>query len=271
MVRGSRIAGTVAIASLVLVGGAATAGAVEATTHDNPTTYDNYVALGDSYASGVGAGEYGDSGDCKRSANAYPQLYADAGGIGDFRSVACLGANTHDVRAQADSLSADTDLVTLSVGGNDAGFVDVMIDCTTSFDQGCIDRVDEAKEFADTTLPGLLDGVYDEIRANAPDAEVFVFGYPRFYEIDGSCNAGLSDTKRAAINSGADALAETISERARAAGFTFVDVRDDFAGHEICSDDWWMRSVTWPIDESYHPTATGHELGYLPALQAAAG
>lgn len=265
MVRGSRIAAAAAIAALASVSGAATAGAAET------TAYDSYVALGDSYSSGVGAGEYGDSGDCKRSANAYPQLYADANGIGDFNFAACLGARTGDVLTQADSLSADTDVVTVSVGGNDAGFVDVMIDCTTSGDQGCVDRVNEAKEYADTTLPGKLDGVYDKIKANAPEAEVFVLGYPHFYEIGGSCNAGLSDTKRKAINSGSDALADTISERASAAGFTFVDVRDEFSGHEICSDDWWLHSVTWPVDESYHPNAAGQQNGYLPALQGAAG
>lgn len=265
MVKSSRIAAAAAIAALALVGGAATAGAVET------TAYDNYVALGDSYSSGVGAGDYGDSGDCKRSANAYPQLYASANGIDDFQFAACLGARTDDVLAQADSLSADTDIVTVSVGGNDAGFVDVMIDCTTSADQGCVDRVDEAKDYAETTLPGLLDGVYDKIEAQAPNAEVFVLGYPRFYEIGGSCDAGLSDTKRTAINSGADALADTISERASAAGFTFVDVRDEFSGHEICSDDWWLHSVTWPVDESYHPNAAGQQHGYLPALEGAAG
>ncbi|MBB3663955.1 lysophospholipase L1-like esterase [Prauserella sediminis] len=265
MVNCSRIVGTAVIASLALVGGAATAGAAET------TAYDSYVALGDSYSSGVGAGDYGDSGGCKRSANAYPQLYADANGISDFQFAACLGARTDDVLAQADSLSSGTDVVTVSVGGNDAGFVDVMIDCTTSSEQGCVDRVDEAKEYVETTLPGLLDGVYDKIRANAPDAEVFVLGYPQFYEIGGSCNAGLSDTKRAAINSGADALAEAVSERAAAAGFTFVDVRDEFAGHEICSDDWWLHSVKWPIDESYHPNVAGQEHGYLSALAGAAG
>lgn len=263
MVKGSRVLGTAMIAALALVGGATTAGAAET------TAYDSYVALGDSYSSGVGAGDYGDSGDCKRSANAYPQLYADAAGVGDFRSVACLGARTDDVLSQADSLSADTDLVTLSVGGNDAGFVDVMVNCTTSSDQGCIDRVDEATSYVDDTLPGELDEVYDKVRANAPNAEVYVVGYPRFYEIGGSCNAGLSDTKREAINAGSDALAETISTRAEAAGFTFVDVRDEFSGHEICSDDWWLHSLTYPVDESYHPNQAGQKSGYLPALEGA--
>ncbi|OLT46456.1 lipase [Saccharomonospora sp. CUA-673] len=265
MVKGSRLLGTAMIACLALVGGATTAGAAET------TAYDSYVALGDSYSSGVGAGAYGDSGNCKRSANAFPQLYADEAGVGDFTFVACLGARTGDVVSQTDSLSADTDLVTVSVGGNDAGFTDVMISCTTSSDQGCINRVEEAKSYADDTLPGLLDDVYAAISANSPNAEVYVLGYPRFYEIGGSCNAGLSDTKREAINSGADKLAEVTEARASAAGFTFVDVRPNFTGHEICSADWWLNSVTWPVDESYHPNVAGQASGYLPALQSAMG
>ncbi|MFC4000493.1 SGNH/GDSL hydrolase family protein [Prauserella oleivorans] len=252
------------VTALTLVGAAVAATAA-------PASAGGYVALGDSYSSGVGAGDYGDSGGCKRSANAYPQLYADANGITDFQFVACLGARTDDVLAQTSALSASTTLVTVSVGGNDAGFTDVMIDCTTSGDQGCVDRVEEAKSYAETTLPGLLDEVYSTIRSKAPNAEVVVLGYPRFYEIGGSCKAGLSDTKRAAINSGADTLADVIGKQAADAGFTFVDVRDRFTGHEICSADWWLKSLSWPVDESYHPNVNGQRLGYLPALEAAAG
>src|SRR5699024_5270913 len=117
------------------------------------------------------------------------------------------------------------------------------------------------------TLSGRLDTVYNELTSRAPNAEIVVFGYPHFYELNGSCIAGLSETKRAAINSGADALVEVTAERAAQAGVTFVDVRGPFTGHEICSSDWWLHSLTWPIDESYHPTASGHALGYLPALE----
>ncbi|WP_158887016.1 SGNH/GDSL hydrolase family protein [Amycolatopsis anabasis] len=231
----------------------------------------NYVALGDSYSSGVGAGSYGDSGNCKRSANAYPQLWANAHSGTRFTFVACSGARTGDVLNQANSLSSATTLVTVSVGGNDAGFADVMTDCTLGSDQSCIDRVNQAKSYATGTLPGLLDGVYAKIRQKSPNAKVVVLGYPRFYKIGGSCNAGLSDTKRSAINGGADTLAQVTSGRASAAGFKFVDVRGPFTGHEICSSDWWLRSLSWPVDESYHPNQNGQKLGYLPGLTAVTG
>lgn len=87
----------------------------------------------------------------------------------------------------------------------------------------------------------------------------------------GQCSVGLSDTKRSAINDGADTLAAVTAERAGAAGFDFIDMRGPFTGHEICSGDWWLNSLTWPVTDSYHPNKSGHALGYLPALTSAAG
>ncbi|RZQ60756.1 SGNH/GDSL hydrolase family protein [Amycolatopsis suaedae] len=230
----------------------------------------NYVALGDSYSSGLGAGSYGNSGACKRSSNAYPELWAKAHSA-TLSFLACSGARTGDVLNQLNNVSSSATMVTVSVGGNDAGFADVMADCTLGSDSACVNRVNEAKNYANNTLPGLLNGVYSKIKQKAPNAKVYVLGYPRFYKVPGSCNVGLSDTKRAAINSGADTLASVTSARARAAGFTFVDVRGVFTGHEICSADWWLKSLSWPVEESYHPNVNGQRLGYLAALNSATG
>jgi lysophospholipase L1-like esterase len=251
------------VALLAMLGLSGTASAVKAT---------NYVALGDSYSSGVGAGSYGNSGSCKRSSNAYPQLWANAHAGTTFTFVACSGARTGDVLNQINSVTSAATLVTVSVGGNDAGFADVITTCTLNSDQTCLDRVNTAKNYANNTLPPLLDNVYAKIKQKAPSARVIVLGYPRFYTVPGSCNVGLSDTKRAAINSGADTLASVISGRSAAAGATFVDVRGNFAGHNICSNgDVWLNSLTWPVDESYHPKASGHSGAYYPALRAVTG
>src|SRR5690349_4230487 len=100
-----------------------------------------YVALGDSYSSGTGAGSYGSSGSCKRSANAYAQLWANANAPSSFVFVACSGAVTTDViNNQVGALTADTSLVTISIGGNDAGFADVMTDCNLGSDSDCVAR-----------------------------------------------------------------------------------------------------------------------------------
>jgi hypothetical protein len=113
--------------------------------------------------------------------------------------------------------------------------------------------------------------VYAAIRQRSPSARVVVLGYPRFYKVPGSCVVGLSDTKRSAINSGADTLTQVTSGRAAAAGFTYVDMRTSWTGHEICSGDLWLNSLTWPVEESYHPNKNGQSKGYLPALNTITG
>lgn len=258
----TRMSAALGVALLMMLGITGTASAVQAT---------NYVALGDSYSSGLGAGSYGSSGSCKRSANAYPQLWANAHAGTQFTFVACSGSRTGDVLSQANSITSSATLVTVSVGGNDAGFVDVITTCTLNDDQTCINRVNTAKAYANNTLPPLLDKVYAAIKQKAPKARLIVLGYPRFYTVPGSCNVGLSDTKRSAINSGADTLAGVTGNRAGAAGATFVDVRGNFSGHNICSGDSWLNSLTWPVDESYHPKASGQSGAYYPALRAVAG
>lgn len=233
-----------------------------------------YVALGDSYSSGLGAGNYGSSGACKRSSGAYPQLWANAVAPSAFTFAACSGARTGDVLSgQISAVTSDTALVTISIGGNDAGFADVMITCNTSSDSTCVSRNNDAQNYARNTLPALLDGVYNAIRSRAPSARVIVVGYPHMYKLGGSCIVGLSDTKRAAINTSADVLAQVTSGRAAAAGFTFMDGRSAFSGHEICATrPYWLHSVSLTaIDESYHPTATGQSSGYYPALRAITG
>jgi hypothetical protein len=68
---------TLAATSLLWSGPAAAAGT-------------NYVALGDSYSSGTGAGNYDPaSGSCNRSANAYPNLWAAAHSTSSYKFVAC--------------------------------------------------------------------------------------------------------------------------------------------------------------------------------------
>ncbi|CCK31215.1 Lipase [Streptomyces davaonensis JCM 4913] len=263
--RRSRIAAYVS--SLLLAVGAVLAGAGSAQAATGP-----YVALGDSYASGVGAGSYiSSSGDCKRSTKAHPYLWAAANSPSSFAFAACSGARTGDVlNNQMGSLNSSTALVSISIGGNDAGFADVMTTCVLQSDSSCISRINTAKAYVDSTLPGQLNNVYSAIRTKAPNAHVVVIGYPRFYKLGQSC-LGLSETKRKAINDASDYLNAAVANRAAAHSFTFGDVRPTFTGHEICSGSSWLHSVNWlNIGESYHPTAAGQSGGYLPVLNGAA-
>ncbi|MCH0569799.1 SGNH/GDSL hydrolase family protein [Streptomyces sp. MUM 136J] len=259
------------ISSLLLAAGAALTGAAAAQASEAAAA-TGYVALGDSYSSGVGAGSYiGSSGDCKRSTKAYPYLWNAAHAPSSFTFAACSGAETGDVLAsQLGGLSSSTGLVSITIGGNDAGFADVMTTCVFSSDSTCLSRINTAKAYVSSTLPGKLDTVYSTISSKAPNAQVVVLGYPRFYKLGTWC-IGLSETKRAAINDAADFLDSAIAQRAAGHGFAFGDVRSTFGGHEICSGSSWLHSVNWlNIGESYHPTASGQSGGYLPVLTNAA-
>jgi lysophospholipase L1-like esterase len=229
-----------------------------------------YVALGDSYSAGNGAGNYiSSSGDCHRSNSAYPALWASAHSPSSFTFAACSGAVTSDVTgSQLGGLNSSTGLVTLTIGGNDAGFSDVITTCVTGSDSTCVNRVNTAENFVRSSLTGRLDTVYNAIHAKAPNAHVVVLGYPDLYTLNVFC-IGLSATKHQKIDEAADVLDTTIASAAAAHGFTFGDVRSTFKGHELCSGDDYLHSlVISPSFESYHPTATGHSAGYLPVLNA---
>lgn len=243
-------------------------GAGQAQATDTALALD-YVALGDSYSSGVGAGSYDSaSGDCKRSTKAYPRLWAAAHSPSSFAFTACSGARTGDVLAgQLGPLSSATDLVSITIGGNDAGFSDVMTTCVLQSESSCINRINQARAYVDSTLPGKLDSVYSAIGSKAPAARVVVLGYPRFYKLSGSCIAGMTEKKRAAINSAADYLNAATAKRAADHGYGFADVVPAFTGHEICSGAAWLHSLNWlNIGDSYHPTAAGQSGGYLPVF-----
>lgn len=262
---------TAYVTSLLLAAALALTGAATAQASQLAAT-GGYVALGDSYSSGVGAGGYiGSSGSCDRSTKAYPYLWAAAHSPSTFDFEACSGARTGDVLAgQLGTLGSSTTLVSITVGGNDAGFSDVMTTCVLQSDSACLSRIATAKAYVDSTLPGQLDSVYSAISSKAPSAHVVVLGYPRFYKLGTTC-VGLSETKRSAINGAADHLDTALAKRAADHGFTFGDVRPAFTGHELCSGSAWLHSLNLlNIGESYHPTAAGQSGGYLPVLTSAA-
>jgi lysophospholipase L1-like esterase len=248
-------------------------GPLGATAADAAATV-NYVALGDSYSSGLGAGDYiSSSGSCDRSTSAYPEQWAGANSPASFDSVACSGATTADVlSSQVSALSASTTLVSITIGGNDAGFSSVMETCVLSSTSSCLNAIAAAEAFMTTQLPGRLDTTLETIRADAPNAKVVVLDYPELYDLSrsGTC-IGLSTSDRTALNHGADVLDGAIQTAALANNDTFADVRSQFAGHEICDSGSWLHSVDiFAISSSYHPTAAGQDLGYLPVFTAAA-
>lgn len=220
-----------------------------------------YVALGDSYSSGVGTRVYYNDGtSCQRSPYAYaPLITADRGYALNFQ--ACSGAKTTDVNSnQLGPLSSTTNLVTITIGGNDAGFSHVILDCAAYYFP-CQGDIDTANSFITNQLPALLDTTYNDIRSRATTAHVVVLGYPHLFTSDGqTCNFNaLTSDHEKQLNSTADHLDSVISARAAAHGFTYVDPRNAFLPHEVCSSSEWLNGQSNPLSESYHPNTSGYE------------
>jgi lysophospholipase L1-like esterase len=230
----------------------------------------NYVALGDSYSSGVGAG--GESGSCDQSPNAFGARWAAANAPASFTFAACADATTSSViSGQLSSLSASTTLVSITIGGNDVGFSSIMETCVLDSTSACERAVSRAEQYASTTLPGNLSTLFTDIKTDAPNARVIVVGYPDFYDLSVPICIGLSAADHQALDNGVNDLDTVIQIAAGNAGFLFADVRSQFTGHELCDGAGWLNSVDiFDIHTSYHPTATGQADGYLPVFTAAA-
>ncbi|HWG25247.1 MAG TPA: SGNH/GDSL hydrolase family protein [Actinospica sp.] len=257
------IAATVGTAAAIALG---TGGAAHASSAD-------YVALGDSYSSGVGAGSYTSaSGSCDISTNAYPYLWDGANSPSSFTDDSCSGATTSTVESsQLSGLNSSTTLVSITVGGNDVGFSSVMETCILDGTSSCESAVSTAETEAQNDLPAKLDTLFGDIQSDAPNAHVVVMGYPEFYDLNESSGCvGLSTDSRSAIDGGADTLDGVIStEAAKYSGFSYVDVRPYFSGHEICDSSSWLHSFNiLDTTESYHPTASGQSGAYYPAFEA---
>ncbi len=229
----------------------------------------SYVALGDSYSSGTGTRSYiADGTSCQRSTYASPSLIAAARGYAlNFR--ACSGASIPDVtNNQLGALSAGTAYVTISVGGNDAGFADVITECALPWwAADCDGEINGAQAFINNQLPGQLSTLYGAIRTRAPAAQVVVVGYPRlFMGVD--CNAGTWFTahEMTRLNQTADLLNSRISAAAASRGFAFANPTSRFVGHAVCSSAEWINGLSWPITESFHPNRPGHAAGYTPTV-----
>jgi lysophospholipase L1-like esterase len=258
----------VLLACLPIVAIAVTVATVGAPSAGGAVAVPGYVAVGDSYASGTGTRAYDpNSGGCQRSSFAYPTLWAQAHSTWSFSFTACSGATTDQLIGQLGPLSPDTDLVTVSIGGNDAGFGLVMVTCQLKGPAACDRAIADAQRFIAEQLPVRLDGAYAAIGERAGAAQVVVLGYPQLFET-GRCVTSIDAGRRARLNAVADQLAAVIADRAAAAGFTFADTRAVFVGHRVCAPDPWLNGPSWPIQESYHPSRAGHARGFLPVLTA---
>jgi lysophospholipase L1-like esterase len=232
---------------------------------------DRYVALGDSFSSGVGTRSYTLSSSCRRGVYAYPWLVAQQRANTALTFVACSGATTASLMAtQIASVTAETNVVSVTIGGNDIGFSNLIVQCTLA---NCSSALDSTRASLATVLGPRLDTVYTAIRSRALTASVVVLGYPRMFSSAGCFGTlGITSTERTKANQLADALDKLTSERAAAAGLTYKSAIAAFTGHAVCSWSAWLNGLNLASTiESYHPNRNGNSLGYAPLVRSVVG
>lgn len=229
-----------------------------------------YVALGDSYAAGVGAGE--EIGPQSRTDAGYPLAVAKGLGV-ELSWQACIGATIDDVRReQLAALDTGTRYVSLSVGGNDIGFAPVLVAAAQpAWMSDSAPVIDAAVRTLREDLPGLLGRLYADVGLRAPHAQVLVVTYPRLFNgEDCSLFTFFDSDEMARLNEVADEFAGSLRAAADRAGFGCVDVLPTFLGHAACDEDEWINGVRWPLEESFHPNRTGYA-AYARAVEDAWG
>jgi lysophospholipase L1-like esterase len=266
-------------AAVLLISSATAATAAE-------RSYRNYVALGDSYTSGpfIPLPRLDPLG-CGRSTSNYPAILAAALEVRSYTDVSCGGADTTDMTqpqsvtlgrnpAQFSALRADTNLVTLGIGGNDYGVFGTLVGTCPALresdpagnpcqDRFTVDGVDTIKaKIADTGKN--VEKVLAGIHARSPRAKVLVIGYPRIAPESGYCPSVLpfAEGDYAWLSSVEEALNSAIAKAVAADGdSSFVDTYGPSAGHDACAP----RGVAWINGQhtnllaaaAYHPYLTG--------------
>lgn len=231
----------------------------------------NYVALGSSFAAGPGIAQQQTS--CGRSDHNYPHLVAKALGLA-LTDVSCSGATTDNILSvpqgeaapQLTALSADTALVTLTIGGNDIRYSASTGACSgaRSADR-CTAQLDQqAIATAVEQLPARLAAVIDAIHSRSPRATIVVVPYPRVIPLRPQrCDAlGLTDDDADYLAMLGQQLEDALVSVASSHGALLADAYALSAEHGPCSAEavrWINGAKVTSSGATFHPTALAHE------------
>ena len=268
-----------AVAALALAASACQSGQADGGGIDLPdpvvdtevTTSIDYVAMGDSFSAGPFIGTMrSDPTGCARSKDIYQDFLADWLYVASYTDVTCSAATTADLydrmlmfdgnttRPQLDAVSADTDLVTLGIGGNDFGIYDSLIRCQRGTAAVCpVERLrtDAGK------VAGRVEQAVRRILEIAPDAEVMVVGYPDILPTEGTCRAvGVPPDVLGPVTEVAGLLNDSLRTGATAAAATYVDMEAVSEGHDVCAKGRaWVNGPRLRVGVAapFHPKING--------------
>lgn len=239
---------------------------------------NSYVALGDSFAAGPDIDPLATSSSaCRRSNANWPHLVADELKAKTFADVTCTGAPTSHLtepftprggtstRPQLDAIDEHTQLITVTMGGNDAGtFPGILTVCTDFYNASD----DVCSGFVKSRLPGMLDEVQDsvergltDIRRKAPQATILMVGYLRVSPDTGGCAELGTTGRRTKLEARAEQrLDQTLASAAKVSGVGYLSLRKVSKGHDVCAgDDAWVNGLkpAGGTGAPLHPNADG--------------
>lgn len=264
--------------------------------------YDEYVSLGDSWSADVvllsqdgGPDSTHAPFDCAQSHRNYPKLVAAELGIPIHRDATCGSAKTdhfsepQDLPAggvnppQFDRITSQTDLVTVGIGGNDAGIAGAGMDCLSAlpvaspatvpggqvpqggckakYTEGGVDRLSQRIAESEPKLVA----AFQRIHEIAPDARILAVDYLAIVP-DHGCypTVPATDEDMAYIHAKFLELNAMVQRAAAAGGAEFVDTFTPTVGHDLCQ----LPHIRY--GETYGPSANDPAVG-VPAHPNAAG
>ncbi len=258
-------------------------GAAVATT----TRTLSYAALGDSYAAGDGAGSsrllpHFDV-TCGRFSGAYPVQIAKSSDLlipnGDFKNLACGGASSLSILYSQVPKIGESDIVTITVGGNEVDFFAVLNACVHQWwpSGSCEKEMAKARALVQSSafLTNFNKMVARTKGVAKPGARLLVTGYAAFFNDEtAQCNNVsfsrrnfrnvLTNELRKSFNQMVRMINDVIQAAAEAHEATYVDVDRFFEGHRFCEEgvvEPSDRNETWFFNIAFSDGKSGFDRG----------
>jgi lysophospholipase L1-like esterase len=194
----------------------------------------------------------------------------------------CTSAGTADMTApqhtalgtnppQLNSLASGDEVVMLTLGGDDLGFLKVLSTCmrlswSDPLSSPCKQHytsggTDQLAALVTAEAPKMT-AVLSQIRARAPRARVLLVGYPDLFPVHGGCWPGVPITAGdiTYLRGLELKMNAVLAADAAAARVTFVDTYDPTVGHDFCASGN-AKDVEGLVPGSlaapFHPNARG--------------
>lgn len=285
--------GLIALAAIAILGTLVALAGSGLNGSERRVTSAEYVAIGDSYTAAPALVEQIDFDTppgCFQSNSNYPHIVAGHEGISSLTDVSCGGARISNLTVgqqtadgtnepQQEALSAQTGLVTVGMGGNDADLLPELFSCADAANpaslQPCLTKLqssasDELLSNVRSTRPA-IDGMLSTVKEKAPNAQIFVVGYPQVTPGDGTdCPEALPLTADdlTYFDAAIRLLNDQLKAGARKHDAIYVDTYKPSTGLNACAapNKRWIEPVDPVLPTApMHPNPTG-ERGMATAV-----